>query len=100
MRVMSNLSADRCAGLSRQCCAHISNYHKPPQIQSYTSCPLNFCAGGLLPDVSCSDYPHAGVPSDMDKCIATAIGILGKQHEVIPPLYASSPGASTDGGGS
>lgn len=58
-------------------------------------------AGGLVPDVSCSDYPHAGAPSaDNDSCLATAASLLSERHDVIPSptLFASTPGASTDGG--
>lgn len=57
--------------------------------------------GGLLPDVSCSDYPHAGAPAaDNDSCLETALEMLSEQHEAIPAptLYAATPGISTDGG--
>lgn len=58
-------------------------------------------AGGLLPDVSCSDYPHAGAPTaDNDSCLGTALEMLSERHEAIPAptLYAATPGTSTDGG--
>lgn len=37
-------------------------------------------AGGLVPDVACSDYPHGGLltPAD-DRCIAAALVLLA-QH--------------------
>jgi len=58
-----------------------------------TSCNLLCPTGGLLPDVSCSDYPHAGAPSaDNDTCLKTALDILSERHEVIaaPVLVASA----------
>eukprot|EP00208_Stichococcus_sp_RCC1054_P001119 CAMPEP_0206145654 /NCGR_PEP_ID=MMETSP1473-20131121/28105_1 /ASSEMBLY_ACC=CAM_ASM_001109 /TAXON_ID=1461547 /ORGANISM="Stichococcus sp, Strain RCC1054" /LENGTH=649 /DNA_ID=CAMNT_0053541937 /DNA_START=262 /DNA_END=2212 /DNA_ORIENTATION=+ len=48
-------------------------------------------AGGLMPDIPCSDYPHPGVPSgENDRCMAIALQLLSAQQGPIqrPPLYA------------
>lgn len=47
--------------------------------------------GGLVPDLECSDYPHAGAPSvTNDRCLAAAVQSLNQEQGLIelPTLYA------------